>query len=66
MQALLSAPEAAKLLGIIVWTMRQWLSRRRLTFIKVGRLTKLRQMDIEAFIIKHRKRAVFFDRVQVA
>ena len=47
---LLSVPEAAKLLGIKEWTLRQWLSQRRIGFVKIGRLTKLQQEDIAAFI----------------
>ena len=50
LQPLLSVPEAAALLGIKVWTLRQWLGQRRIAYVKVGRLTKLREEDITAFI----------------
>ena len=42
--------------------MRQWLSQRRIAFIKVGRLTKLRVEDITAFIASNRKEVVPHDR----
>jgi excisionase family DNA binding protein len=51
--SLLSVPEAAKILGVSEWTLRQWLSQRRLPFVKVGRLTKLRLQDLERFIEAH-------------
>jgi excisionase family DNA binding protein len=66
MSPLLSVPEAAELLNIKVWTLRQWLSQRRIAFIKVGRLTKLRQEDIMAFIEDNRKEAVSHDRELIA
>jgi excisionase family DNA binding protein len=60
MVPLLDVSEAAALLGIKAWTLRQWLSQRRITFIKVGRLTKLRHADIEAFIELNRQEARTF------
>ena len=61
-QPLLSVPEAAKILGVSIWTLRQWLSQRRLAIIKVGRLTKLKLEDILEFIERNRKEAIRFDR----
>lgn len=63
---LLSVPEAAALLGIKVWTLRQWLSQRRIAFVKIGRLTKLKQEDITAFIERNRREAVSFESRSVA
>jgi excisionase family DNA binding protein len=63
---LLSVPEAALLLDIKVWTLRQWLSQRRIAFVKVGRLTKLQQEDIAGFIERNRQEAVSFERGLVA
>jgi excisionase family DNA binding protein len=51
--SLLSVPEAAKILGVSQWTLRQWLCQRRLPVVKVGRLTKLRLQDLERFIEAH-------------
>jgi excisionase family DNA binding protein len=59
---LLSVPEAAKILGVSIWTLRQWLSQRRIAMIKVGRLTKLTMKDIFEFIERNRKEAISFDR----
>ena len=61
-QPLVSIPVGAKILDVSVWTLRQWLSQRRLAFVKVGRLTKLRLEDIQAFIDRHRREAIQFDR----
>jgi excisionase family DNA binding protein len=58
---LLNVPEAAKILGVSVWTLRQWLSQRRLAIVKVGRLTKLRLEDIQDFINRHRREAIDLD-----
>jgi excisionase family DNA binding protein len=60
-QPLLSVPEGAKILGVSVPTLRQWLSQRRIAMIKVGRLTKLTMKDILEFIERNRKEAVRFD-----
>jgi excisionase family DNA binding protein len=60
LRPLLSVPEAAALLGIKTWTLRQWLSQRRIAFIKIGRLTKLRPEDITAFIQRNRCEAISF------
>jgi excisionase family DNA binding protein len=60
-QPLLSVLEAAKILGVSIWTLRQWLSQRRIAIIKVGRLTKLTLEDIREFIERNRKEAVRFD-----
>ena len=50
MNQMLSAVEAAKVLGVSAWTIRQWSSRRKLRFYKVGRLTKYKVSDLEAFL----------------
>jgi excisionase family DNA binding protein len=61
-QPLVSIPVGVKILDVSVWTLRQWLSQRRLAFVKVGRLTKLRLEDIQEFIDSHRQEAMSFDR----
>jgi excisionase family DNA binding protein len=50
MSQMLSAAEAAKVLGVSPWTIRQWSSMRKLPHYKVGRLTKFKISDLEAFI----------------
>jgi excisionase family DNA binding protein len=59
---LLSIPDAAELLGIKTWTLRQWVSQRRIAYVKVGRLTKLTHEDITEFIERNRCEAVSFER----
>lgn len=61
-QPLVSIPVGAKILDVSVWTLRQWLSQRRLAYVKVGRLTKLQLEDIQEFINTHRREAIRFDR----
>ena len=55
---LLSVDEAAAYLGVQPGTLRNWLSARRLPYVKVGRLTKLSQPDLDEFIAEHRIDAV--------
>ena len=59
---LLGIPDAAELLGIKTWTLRQWVSQRKIAYVKVGRLTKLRPEDIAAFIERNRCEAISFER----
>jgi excisionase family DNA binding protein len=66
MTPLLNIQEAAELLGIKAWTLRQWLSQRRIAYVKVGRLTRLRREDITAFIEANRREVCSFDRELVA
>jgi excisionase family DNA binding protein len=58
LELLLNVPEAAKVLGVSPWTLRQWLSQRQLPFIKIGRLTKLRPSDLQSFIEANVRREV--------
>jgi hypothetical protein len=41
--------------------MRQWLSQRKIAYVKVGRLTKLRPEDITAFIERNWHEAISFE-----
>lgn len=50
MERLLSVKEAALLLSCSEAAIRKWVFQRRLPSVKVGRLTRLRVMDLEAFI----------------
>lgn len=60
-EPLLSVVQAAEVLNVSPNTLRQWLSQRRLPYIKVGRRTMLRLEDIESFIERNRKEAQSFD-----
>ncbi len=47
---LLTLPEAASLLRLRVSTLRAWILQRRIPYVKVGRLVRLRRADVEALI----------------
>ena len=46
----MTVAESAAYLGIAEGTLRNWLSARRLPFVKVGRLTRLSRLALEKFI----------------
>ena len=50
---LLSVKEAACYLKIAVWTLRHWVCQRKIPFVKLGRLVRFRQSDLDAYISKH-------------
>jgi excisionase family DNA binding protein len=50
---LLTVEDAAEYLGIAAGTLRNWLSARRIAYVKVGRLTRLSTRDLDAFIAAH-------------
>ena len=52
MNPLLTVEEAAKLLNCTEAAVRRWLNQRRLTPVKIGRLTRLKLEDIEAVAAK--------------
>ena len=47
---LLTVEEAAAYIGISPGTLRNWLSVKRLPYVKIGRLTRVRRMDLDRFI----------------
>ena len=50
MDQLVTVKRAADLLSCSEAAIRKWIYLRRLRRVKVGRLTRLRQCDVEAFI----------------
>ena len=52
---LLNRVEAAKYLGVTVSTLAVWACNKRynLPYVKVGRLVKYRQADLDQFITQH-------------
>ena len=52
MEKLLSANEAAEILGVHASTLATWrcIHTYQLPYVKVGRLVKYRRSDVEAFI----------------
>ena len=55
---LLSVEEAATYLGVSQGTLRNWLSMRRIDYVKVGRLTKLSRDTLDRYIAEHTVEAV--------
>ncbi|MDP6495222.1 MAG: helix-turn-helix domain-containing protein [Dehalococcoidia bacterium] len=45
--------QAATYLGCTPGTLRVWVSRRRVPFIKVGRLTRFRKADLDTYLDSH-------------
>jgi len=52
MEKLLSVKEAADLYSCSEAAIRKWVYQKRLPVVKVGRLTRLKPSDLEAFILK--------------
>jgi excisionase family DNA binding protein len=55
MSQLLSLKEAARVLGVSFWTVRNLISQGKLTPVHVGRRVLLEQSTIEAFIAANRR-----------
>ena len=50
MKKLLTTDEAALLLGIRPWTLRSWVSHRKIPYVKLGRLVRFDPTKLEAFV----------------
>jgi len=46
--------QAASYLGCTPETLRVWVSKRKVPFVKVGRLTRFLKKDLDAWLEKHR------------
>jgi excisionase family DNA binding protein len=57
MSRLLTIDEASEYLGISKLTLYGWVSARKLGFVKVGRLVKFKQQDLEKWIDQHTVKA---------
>jgi excisionase family DNA binding protein len=53
LEELLRIPDAARVLGIKQKTLRDWVWRRKITFIKVGKGVAFRPSDLRDFIEKN-------------
>ena len=53
MNNLLTMDEAAKYLGISKLTLYGWVSARKLGYVKIGRLVKFKQAQLDAWIDRH-------------
>jgi excisionase family DNA binding protein len=52
-RGLLSVAEAATYLGVSAGTLRNWVSMRRIEFVKVGRLTRFSIAALDRYIAAH-------------
>lgn len=52
MSDLLTIPEAASLLRLAPATIRDWTLKRKIPYVKVGRLVRLRREDVEEVILR--------------
>ena len=57
MSKLLTMDEASEYLGISKLTLYGWVSARKLGFVKVGRLVKFKQQDLDKWIDQHTVKA---------
>lgn len=57
MRKLLTMNEASEYLGISKLTLYGWVSERKLGFIKVGRLVKFKQEQLDRWIEQHTVKA---------
>jgi excisionase family DNA binding protein len=55
---LLTAKEAAALLGLSEHTVRQWIWQRRLPVVRLGRAVRLKRQDLEQLIEQSREEAM--------
>jgi excisionase family DNA binding protein len=56
-RALLSVDAAAAYLGISPGTLRNWISMRRIEYVKVGRLTRFSVAALDRYVLTHTVRA---------
>ena len=50
---LLTVEQAAAYLSIRPWTLRHWVSDRRVTYVKMGNRVRFRVRDLDAFIARN-------------
>ncbi|MBN2416791.1 helix-turn-helix domain-containing protein [bacterium] len=47
---LLNTDEASDLLGIKPWTLRAWVSQRRIPYVKIGRCVRFNRQALEEYV----------------
>jgi excisionase family DNA binding protein len=52
-QGLWGKQQAADYLGVAVSTLNHWICDRKVVFVKLGRLVKFRQNDLDRFIARN-------------
>lgn len=58
---LFSVREAAEYLNIAEWTLRSWISQKRIPYVKLGSRTLFDINDLNKWIESHKVEAVEFD-----
>jgi excisionase family DNA binding protein len=58
LRGVITLPEAAVYLGIGEGTLRNWVSMKRVAYVKVGSKTHFRLADLDAYLDAHRVAAV--------
>lgn len=58
MEKLLTIQETAEVLGVKVPTLYNWVSERKITVVKVGRLVKFDPNDLREFIEKNKRHKI--------
>ena len=53
MQNLLNTSEVAQLLNVKEWTIRHWVSEKKIPFVKVGRCVRFDEIKVLKFIEKN-------------
>ena len=54
LHGLLTLQEAADYLKIAPGTLKNWVSARRIAYVKVGSLTRFEQRDLDQFVLDNR------------
>ena len=49
-ESLLTVNRAAEHLGIAPGTLRNWISMKRISYVKIGRLTRLKRSTVDGYI----------------
>lgn len=50
MNNLLTIDDAAQMLAIRPWTLRSWVSQRKIPYVKIGRLVRFDSKELEKFV----------------
>jgi len=53
MEELLTIKQAAELMHVKVWTLRAWVSQKRIPYVKLGRLVRFDPKAINEFIAEN-------------
>jgi excisionase family DNA binding protein len=51
--ALMTVDEAAEYLRLAPWTLRHWVSKKKIPYVRLGRSIRFRRKDMERFVIQN-------------